>query len=439
MHMRKKPAGEKRLTIRQAYERYLLPDHERRRAAKTREGYRDSLRAWERYTDNPPIGAIKNATLAQFCEAYMAEGRAPASFNKIWRHLRAILRRLAPAETGNPLGEGIIAKVPYVEMLREESELPRVATADELNAMYEAAAGMQWPVSFEVAAADWWRTFLTVGLAFGPRIGDLLTMPTKAFHLEKRVLRFRANKTRKWHVLPFGKVVAAHVRRISSPRPLLFAPLGGPTMLGSRQPFYQAWHELQDRAKIEQHFGPHTLRRTCASMYFKHGGYELASYVLGHTARNVTMQFYVDPSALLKEVARKFDWPTSFRAILKDPAAGELSAAVRKSTRAAWCFTIDGATFRDRPLKLPRIQLALLRALVAAGRPLNVDELRAIAWRDRPKTSRRAIVVRVMSLRQSLVDQLGLPNAWNPLPQVSAAEGWRLTIPSEEEIRRASA
>lgn len=429
MHMPKKTASEKRLTVRQAYERYLLPDHKRRVSDKTREIYQEVIRSWERHTNDPPIGLIKNSTLAQFRETFMAGGRAPASFNRAWRHLRAILRRVGPPDTGNPLGEGIITKVPYVEMLRQETELPRIATADELDAMYRAAAEMQWPVSFEVAAVDWWRTLLAVGLGFGPRLFDLIRLPTEAFDLEKRTLRFKAHKTRKWHILPFGDVIAAHVHRIASPRALMFAPTGGPNMTGNRFSFYKAWHELQDRAKIQDHFGPHTLRRTCASLYFRHGGYELASYVLGHSARSITMRFYVDPSEALR------DWPPEFRAILDHPQ----STAVRKRSRSDWSFSIDGAAFHGHPLQLPMRQLAVLRALVAAGRPLSVRELRASVWRDRPAASRQAITNRVMTLRMNLVEQLGLPAEWNPLPFDSSCEGWQINIPEPKELSHASA
>lgn len=424
-----RPADDPRkLRLGDAFARFHRPDLDGRVSRKTLDTYREVLAAWQRHTDDPPIGRINNATLAKFRDAYAA-GRSPATVNRAWRHLRAIFRRLGPAETGNPLGESILSRTPYMAPLREQRRIPRMVSNADLDAVYRAAGSMSWPAFADAPPADWWRAWLALAVGCGPRIGDLLRLRPADVDARGRLLRYRAQKTGTPLEIPLGDVVLAHLRRIGGTRPRLF--LTSETASLSMPLFYRAWSDLLDRARVRRRFTPHDLRRTCGSLYFRVGGYELAAYVLGHAQRSVTMSYYVDPREAARDAADAIDWPPAFREILSDPDREKsVVEERRRRQRRNWSFGVGTAAYRGRSFRLTPRRHALLRAFVAAGRPLSFDDLRAAAWPDRPQAGKVVIKVTVCALRDQLAEVFGVPG-WEPLPYDHAAGGWRLNTPPE--------
>ncbi len=57
------------------------------------------------------------AVVADFRGKYVDSGNKSTTFDKNWRHIRTILRRLGPQQYRNPLGEEILARIPDMRPL----------------------------------------------------------------------------------------------------------------------------------------------------------------------------------------------------------------------------------------------------------------------------------------------------------------------------------
>ena len=417
------------LTLRAAFERHHLPELTGRVSPRTLERYRRALAAWERHSGDPPVGRVDNSAMTAFRNARAAEGLSPNTVNGDLTHLRVMFRRLAPQETGNPMGVGVVARVPYARPLPTERKLPRRVTAAELDAVHAAAGRMTWPDMLPFEPAEWWRALLAVAVGCGPRLGDLLALPADAFDGGSGTLRFHMRKVRAWHAVPVGAVVSAHVAPLlaatADGRGRLFWPRAErATRLTSNRAFYTRWRTLMEESGIDRPFTPHDLRRTCGSLYYRVGGKELAGFVLGHAGVGTTMGFYVDPTEAARDAADRIDWPPAFRALAENPPDPP-----RPTARRSWSFGLGGAEYLGTPVPLAPRPLAVLRALVAAGRPLSADELATAAWPDRGCLSPVTVKTTVRGLRVALARILEFPAERDPVPFDRHAGGWRLATP----------
>jgi integrase len=407
-------------TLRQAFDRYLLPELAGRATRNTLASYECSLRCWEHHTADPPLRKIDNASLLRFRNACETAGLRPTTINSRWTHIRAILRRVGPpTDFHNPAGEGILERVPYLKRLREAHPVPRRVSFDEIDAVYAACELATWP-QCTVPAAEWWRTAIALFYNLGLRRCDLFSLRTSAIDLEKRQLRMIVAKTGRALILPLNETVLAHVRGVWSEREFLFP--NGPAIspFGGRLHYVQ-WKKLQTAAGVD--FSFHDLRRTCASAFAELGGVELARIVLGHSMRDVANRFYVDPTARLAKATADLPQPASFRV----PKAYVVPPAIR---RTDWTFQSRAAVYRETTIRLPRRELAVLRALVCAGRPLDFEDLAAVAFWDDPAIDKRTVKGAVHRLRSSLSRALRLPELHDPLPWDRFGDrGWTLVLP----------
>lgn len=410
------------LTIREAFEKHYVPHLAETDAAdKTLEAYQHCINCWEKFTQNPPVGEIDDERAKAFQDACRQAGHRPQTINKTWGHLRAILRRLGPQETRNPLGQGILNRVPHLKSLPARRRIPRFVKLEDLNRLYRACDSADWPRTI-IPPADWWRTLIVLVYNCGPRYADLINLAPANFDLEEAILDFDAGKTGKQHLIPLNRVTLAHVQRIWSPREKLF-----PT--GSWQKKIRTeWRELQDKAGIEKHFTFHDLRRTCATMFQKLRP-DLPGLILGHTLNNVTLTSYVNPIEPLRDPVEQLEQPSEFLGILKDPARQKsvVMEYLLSRQRSKWEFHARSAIYQGTEIKLYPRRLAVLRALVIAGRPLSFGDLRGVVWWNRPKVSNTVIKTTVCELKGDLRKALDFPDGWNPIPWQDG--GWVLDFP----------
>lgn len=410
-------------TLRQAFERYLLPELKARATRNTLRSYESCLRRWECHTSNPPLWQITSGCLLRFRDACQAAVLRPATINSTWVCVRAILRRVGPAtDFHNPLGEGILDRVPHMKRLPEALPIPRRVAFDEIDAVYAACELATWPQCV-VPAAEWWRTAVVLFYNLGLRRCDLFGLRTAAIDLEKRQLHIVVAKTGRALILPLNKTVLAHVRAVWSEREFLFP--GGPKIsaFGGRRHHVQ-WKRLQGAAAVD--FSFHDLRRTCASAFAEIGGVELTRVVLGLSMHHdVANRFYVDPTARLTRAVAELLQPPSFLV----PKAYVVPPAVR---RQDWIFQSRAAVFQGTTIRLARRELAVLRALVCAGRPLNFEDLAVVAFWDEPAIDKRTVKGAVHRLRRSLSRALQLPELHDPLPWDRFGDrGWTLVLPAD--------
>ena len=306
-------------SVRRAFEVYLRPELVSvGRADGTLEAYETALKHWEAQTSNPSVRACDRSHVESFRDGMLEQGMSPATVRKYWAHLKAILRRLAPPETRNQQGEGIISRVPWMRLPAAPEKLPRIATFLELNALYDACQVAVWPSEKNTGFLPRiiWRSFLVLVYNYGPRTKDLWRLAWSAVDWERETLRFQAKKTSKLQGLPFNDATRAHLLRIR-PTPSILAAAGTNTRSdvfwptrGNAQ-FYREWQKINAAAGLSVPLECRDLRETCASNYERISP-GVGSWILGHAARGVTARFYLNPTPQVIEAVHKLPQPEAF-------------------------------------------------------------------------------------------------------------------------------
>lgn len=292
------------LNVRKAYERFIEPDLFE---SGTKQAYETSIAKWEKYTPNPPINSADNDMTRRLRDGLLADGFSPATVRKTWTHVRAILRRCAPQTEGNPRGEGIITRIPWVKMPPSKPKIPRVGTHAELNAIYEACRVAEWPPRDKtgIAAPELYRTFVVLEYNYGPRTQDLWALEWLAIDWERKKIALVADKTSKLQGLPLNDVSIAHLQRIKRDRRHLFYPTR------CKRQFYREWERINKTAGLSVPLEFRELRETCATNYEQICP-GVGKWILGHAARGVTDEFYVNPGPHVLEAVHKLPQPSSF-------------------------------------------------------------------------------------------------------------------------------
>lgn len=215
---------------------------------RTEEGYLNTLKHWENLTDDPVIADIDEVIIQNFRTAYLVFN-SHASFNKERRHLLAILNRLSSRSNYNPRGLGIIHGVPLVSKLNEPESVPRIASEDDLNAIYTACRVAKWPYSV-CDAPDWWRALLVFIYNTGFKRAEFTGLLTGDVDLEQATIQYNGE------ALPLHRTVVDHMRVIWSEREFVFQ------MPNSKKLLYREWHQIQTAAGIKNHYTFKDLRET---------------------------------------------------------------------------------------------------------------------------------------------------------------------------------
>jgi len=84
---------EQELSLREYYEKCILPEIEHEQSASSLQQDRVALNHWERLTGDLSISKINREQVVAYRDGLVARGLAPATVNKCWRELRSILLR----------------------------------------------------------------------------------------------------------------------------------------------------------------------------------------------------------------------------------------------------------------------------------------------------------------------------------------------------------
>ena len=145
-----------KLTLREAYEK----NYRKPKSPETRRLYNCQLKFWEKISDDPPIGKITTETFEDFKEAALALGYSPYTIATTRTLIRAILRRMGPAVTGNPLGLGILDKIPGLLPVRCPRKIKNMVCEDDLNSFYLNCNKAEVPKSQGFPSAWWWQCLI---------------------------------------------------------------------------------------------------------------------------------------------------------------------------------------------------------------------------------------------------------------------------------------
>lgn len=405
------------LTLREAFEKHydksdLSPDGLRT--------IHDALLRWERFTDNPAVGNVNNETISEFRRAMLERPYAPSTVRSTWMRVRPIFRRLAPDAAGfNPLGLGVIERLPYMKPVKVVNRRPYRIPLDDLSAFYRACRFAEFPKR-GFKPAYWFQTLITTCYFTGLRRRDLFNLRFSQMDFDNGTIDFTAHKTGKPDCFILHPVAIAHLRRIAAPkRDKVFTGMYG----GDGGWFSLEWNHIAERAGIKRKFTLHDIRRVGASEVDRIDR-GIGKQFLQHAPRGVSEISYLNAADELADAIRAMRVPDAFaESIDLEPP--------RVDRRTDWTFDVDGATYRGRRIPLKGRPLALLRALVAAGpqRPLSFDDVRRIVFWDNPDISTTRIKVAAVQLRHRLRERLELPALWNPVAEAAKGAGYQLVLP----------
>lgn len=424
-----------KLTLREAFDKHYDTTELRKSSVDTIEYL---LRRWERFTRNPPVGKIDNATVADFREACIRHGHSPATVNGCWTWLRAIFRRLGPVTDGNPWAVEIIDRVPAMKTVKRGRRTPYRIPLEDISRAYVSCRHAQYPRS-GVPPADWWRALIVVAYTTGLRKGDLLNLTRDAFDFENMTITFEALKTGKGDTFPLHPAAAEHVVRIIRPdRERIFY---GMFQTGSR--FYQVWHSIQDHAGITRRFGLHDIRRTAASEVdaVERG---LGKVFLQHAPRDVSESFYLNAHDELKDAILSMRLPVGFQA---GPKMVDREREKERQTRIVldaqdfdpctkplasdWTFHESWFTFRGQAYHLNSAKrLQILRLLASADGLVNCAEIASALNLPPSQQSTTRVHNEISKLRARLRSAFGLHDN-DPVPCLSKGDGgsWTISLP----------
>lgn len=306
------------LDLRACFEQYLLKDLGESPWG-TVSAYLSALNHWETRTTNPPVGEITNDTLRDFKDTFLVQGYSPETVKKYWRHLRAILRRVGPQWDKNPLGEGIIKRVPYMSPPKRTAcrKIPRIVSHAEIDSIYKACEVATWPYRSPCPAPLLWRLALVVFYNCGPRTQDFFKSTRGNIDLETRRISFVAQKTSKLQGVPFQEIVGLHFESV-------FQYLNGGLstvifpVTKCRSSMYGQWREIQKAAGVSDYVEFRDLRETCNSLLnAANPGAKAGKWVLGHGGRDVNEVYYHNPTAEVLIAVENLEQPDSFYSILE--------------------------------------------------------------------------------------------------------------------------
>jgi integrase len=227
------------------------------------------------------VAEITADTLAA-AAAVLLTARAPATVNKIVRHVRAVLRQACE--------DLLVAEVPPWRKLREPTHCPLAFTSDEFSRLLRAAAGEPGTIA-GLPAGPWWTSLLRSIWFSGARIGAMLGV-TRADVLPERSGFYCRAERQKRHAdqfFPVDEAAAATWRRIYNPPREYFWPTDF-----VRITLYRRFGQMLCRAGLDaptrKRF--HRIRCSCASYLKRNGGNPTEQ--LGHSSPAVTRAYY-DP------------------------------------------------------------------------------------------------------------------------------------------------
>ena len=271
---------------------------------RTLEAYGKDLDRFAEYADVKGVAApldITARTLREYVYHLKDLGLSPASIRRGVSALRTYYRFL--------LSEGHVTKDPSerLETPRGWRSLPEVLTVDEIETLL-AAPSLDDPLVFRD------RAMLELAYGAGLRVSEWIGLALRDVMLDELLVRV-FGKGGKERLVPIGgKAVGAVAVYLRELRPRLEKGRGrGVLFLNARgEPLTRmgAWKILKkyvDRAGIEKHVSPHTLRHSFAT-HLLEGGADLRAVqeMLGHVDISTTQIYTHVDREYLRSVHRKF-------------------------------------------------------------------------------------------------------------------------------------
>lgn len=326
-HTLKLFAAEPRLgpqaSLRACFEAYVLPELDER-ATSTLIEYETTLCHWERLAGDPPVGSIDRAVLKMFrtklFETKYRRGngpkrsRSPATVNKVFRTLKAMITPLWPADRHNPGGRGLVPFCKFPEPLATCKSLPFVYSRKDLTALYLAAEACATPKQQRMSPLhnpSVWRAAMVLALNTGPRTWDLFSLKWSDVRWDDfrfGSVFFAARKTAKVQRPPLNRCASTHLKHLQSLALDSERVFPG---FAKGKAFYDAWGRICAKAGVpDADF--EDFRKTCSTLHddiFPGVG----PWLTGHEVRGVNAQNYQNPTKRVLRTVYSLKLPRGFR------------------------------------------------------------------------------------------------------------------------------
>ncbi len=322
------PPGDARsmMTLRQWYESEQGPRFERQRRidnGRNKSGTMDkdvsALAYWERLTNNPALQDINAEVATSFVAAAIKDGSRSTAKGYVG-HVRWMLNEAKRAR--------LIEETPAFEFPKVSR---RTATAADYRqtVIYERNGDLLTTLAdiYQNIECRELRIAFLCGASFGPRTEDLLLLPWSAFdlHGERPAVRFVAEKTGTFHVVPLAAWLVEHLARhraITSgdhvfPNLISHAAKEPKksracrrTVKDLKSAAIAAGFDFDGRPSKEQK--PfQVLRATCNERYERHSR-RAGEWILGHGMGSVNRASYQNPGSEIYDAVNTLPQPEAF-------------------------------------------------------------------------------------------------------------------------------
>ncbi|MCY3857883.1 MAG: site-specific tyrosine recombinase XerD [Gammaproteobacteria bacterium] len=257
--------------------------YERNLSSNTVKCYRQDLQAFEQWLGK----RIRDCTREDL-QAYLAEhvvhGKASSSRSRFLSSVRGFFN--------HAVEKGLLSDNPIanVENPKLAKNLPDYLSESEVEALLNAPQPQE-------SAVEWRdRAMLEVLYATGLRVTELIELKRESINLNQGVVRV-IGKGNKERIVPLGEEALTWVTSYTKnarpkllsnvPTDVLFPSKRGQLM--TRQTFWYAIRRYAERAGIDRHLSPHTLRHAFATHLLNHGAdLRAVQMMLGHASLSTT-------------------------------------------------------------------------------------------------------------------------------------------------------
>ena len=280
--------------LRVVYEDRYLPERLARRSDQTKKHYRLSLENLDTFLGHPArLGDLTDRNVAGMLTWLVDSGRCPRTANNRRDYLLAFWRWCAR--------KNLVDEWPDIDPLAEPKTIPRAWTAEQLERLLRACGEQEGRLA-GISASTWWTALHGVFWDSGERTGAVLQLRLEDYDPATGELfvpaEIRKNPVDKLYILT-DPTRAELAKMLTPERDLLFA---FPFCLGT---FYNHYTKLLKSAGLPhgRRDKPQKMRRSFASHLEAAGGN--ATEALGHSARSVTINSYLDERVVKREAPNK--------------------------------------------------------------------------------------------------------------------------------------
>ena len=257
--------------------------YERNLSANTVTAYRNDLQAFEAWLGKGLRDCSRQDLLKYLAESTVS-GKATSSRSRFLSSVRGFFN--------HAVEHGLVSDNPIanIESPKLGQRLPDYLSETEVEALINAPRPDKNAVEFRD------RAMLEVLYATGLRVSELIRLECESVNFNQGALRV-VGKGNKERIVPLGDEALHWVKRFNENARLdllsngtsdvLFPSKRGKMM--TRQTFWHAIKRYAQRAGIDRHLSPHTLRHAFATHLLNHGAdLRAVQLMLGHASLSTT-------------------------------------------------------------------------------------------------------------------------------------------------------